>query len=205
MKPLLAALLLAAVSCMSHATDAVEQLRGFLTQTQSARGEFTQRVETKTSAVVQQSSGTFIFQRPGKFRWTYLKPYEQLIVSDGQRLFLFDKDLNQVTVKTLAAALPASPASILFGSNQFEKDFEVIDMGTRQGLQWVGAKPRGQDSTFEKIEIGFKDQRPAAMTLRDSFGQTTHLVFVRFERNAPASTDTFKFTPPQGADVLQSD
>ncbi len=205
MKHLCTALVLMAVASTSHAAGAVEQLRGFLTQTQSARGEFTQRVEAKGGgAVAQQSNGAFLFQRPGKFRWTYAKPYEQLIVSDGEKLFLFDKDLNQVTVKKLTAALPASPASILFGSNQFEKDFEVTDIGSRQGLQWISAKPRGQDSTFEKIEIGFKDQLPAAMTLRDSFGQVTTLTFIRVERNTPASADTFKFIPPQGADVLES-
>lgn len=206
MKPLSAALVMMVAVCASQAaaSGAVEQLRGFLTQTQSARGEFTQRVEGKSGAVPQQSSGLFLFQRPGKFRWTYVKPYEQLIVSDGENLFLFDKDLNQVTVKKLTAALPASPASILFGSNQFEKDFEVTDAGTRQGLQWISAKPRGQDSTFEKIEIGFKDQLPAAMILRDSFGQVTTLSFTRMERNTSASGENFKFVAPKGADILES-
>ncbi len=198
-----AALCLMTTPWVCVAAGSVDQLRGFLTQTQSARGEFTQRVESKTGAAPQQSSGAFLFQRPGRFRWTYLKPYEQLIVSDGDKLFLFDKDLNQVTVKQLAAALPASPASILFGSNQFEKDFEVTDGGARQGLEWIVAKPRGQDTTFEKIEIGFKDQLPAAMTLRDSFGQTTVLTFSKFERNPGTPADTFKFVPPKGADVLE--
>ncbi len=200
------------------ASGAVEQLRGFLAQTKSARGEFTQRVESKTESKnegkaegkttgkspisAQTSSGVFVFQRPGRFRWAYQKPYEQLMVSDGAKLFLFDKDLNQVTVKKLAAALPASPASILFGSNQFERDFEVSDAGARNGLEWIVAKPRGQDSSFEKIEIGFKDQLPAAMTLHDSFGQTTVLTFSKFERNPSVTAETFKFTPPKGADVL---
>ena len=102
-----------------------------------------------------------MFQRPGKFRWTYEKPYEQLIVADGQRLVLFDKDLNQVTIKKLQASLPSSPASILFGSNEFEKEFEVSDAGARDGLEWIVAKPRAKDTTFERIEIGFRDGLPA--------------------------------------------
>lgn len=188
------------------ASGSIEQLRGFLAQTKSARGEFTQRIEAKTqgkAARAQTSSGVFVFQRPGRFRWAYQKPYEQLMVSDGAKLFLFDQDLNQVTVKKLSAALPASPASILFGSNQFERDFEVSDAGAREGLEWIVAKPRGQDSSFEKIEIGFKDQLPAAMTLHDSFGQTTVLIFSKFERNPSVAAETFKFTPPKGADVLE--
>jgi outer membrane lipoprotein carrier protein len=181
----------------------VEQLRGFLSQTQSARGEFTQRVSGRSAAVPQQSSGAFVFQRPGKFRWTYAKPYEQVIVGDGEKLFLYDKDLNQVTVKKLASALPASPASILFGSNQFERDFEVSDSGTRDGLEWIVARPRSKDTTFESIEIGFKDNLPAAMLLRDSFGQTTSLAFSKLERNPASAADAFRFAVPKGADVLE--
>lgn len=194
------------VATAHAASGSIEQLRGFLAQTKSARGEFTQRIDLKPqgkAAAAQTSSGVFVFQRPGRFRWAYQKPYEQLMVSDGDKLFLYDKDLNQVTVKKLSAALPASPASILFGSNQFERDFEVSDGGARQGLEWIVAKPRGQDTSFEKIEIGFKDQMPVAMTLHDSFGQTTVLTFSKFERNPSVTAETFKFTPPKGADVLE--
>jgi outer membrane lipoprotein carrier protein len=189
---------------MAHAS--VEQLRAFLTQTQSARGEFTQRVAgasgSRASAVPQASSGNFVFQRPGKFRWVYAKPYEQVIVGDGQRLYLYDKDLNQVTVKKLAGALPASPASILFGSNDFERDFAVKDAGARDGLSWIEATPRAKDSPFSKIEIGFREGLPGAMRLTDSFGQVSQLAFEKVERNPKLAPDIFRFTPPQGADVL---
>jgi outer membrane lipoprotein carrier protein len=189
---------------MAHAS--VEQLRAFLTQTQAARGEFTQRVSgasgSRASAVPQASSGNFVFQRPGKFRWVYAKPYEQVIVGDGQRLYLYDKDLNQVTVKKLAGALPASPASILFGSNDFERDFAVKDAGARDGLSWIEATPRAKDSPFSKIEIGFRDGLPGAMRLTDSFGQVSQLAFEKVERNPKLAPDVFRFTPPQGADVL---
>lgn len=187
----------------AHAAG-IDQLRAFLSQTKTARGEFTQRVGSRNSPKTQNSSGTFVFQRPGRFRWTYVKPYEQVIVADGETLHLFDKDLNQVTVKKLAGAIPASPASILFGSNQFEKDFEVRDGGTRDDLEWIVATPRAKDTPFEKIEIGFRDGLPAAMQLVDSFGQTSQLRFAKVERNPAVDAQTFRFTPPAGADVLDS-
>jgi outer membrane lipoprotein carrier protein len=182
----------------------LDQLRSFLTQTNSARGDFVQRVTPRQGAKPPTAaSGQFVFQRPGKFRWTYEKPYEQLIVADGQRLVLFDKDLNQVTIKKLQASLPSSPASILFGSNEFEKEFDVSDGGVREGLEWIVAKPRAKDTTFERIEIGFRDGLPQAMLLADGFGQLTQLTFSKVERNPKLDADAFRFTPPKGADVLE--
>jgi len=182
--------------------NSLDQLRTFLTQTSSARGEFVQRVSARSGAAQPAYSGHFAFQRPGKFRWTYDKPYEQVIVADGTRLVLYDRDLNQVTIRKLGVALPSSPASILFGSNEFEQEFEVADAGARDGLEWVQAKPRAKDSTFERIEIGFKDGLPQAMRLADNFGQVTQLVFSKLERNPKLDAETFRFTPPKGADVL---
>lgn len=193
---------LALASLAAHA-GAIEQLRSFLSQTKSARGEFTQRVTSRAGATAQNSTGRFVFQRPGKFRWVYDKPYEQIIVADGDRLFLYDKDLNQVTVKKLAGAIPASPASILFGSNEFDKEFEVADAGSRDGLEWIVARPRAKDSPFERIEIGFRDGLPAAMQLTDSFGQISLLRFAKVERNPKVDAEAFRFVPPPGADVLE--
>jgi outer membrane lipoprotein carrier protein len=178
----------------------LDQLRSFLTQTMSARGEFVQRVSRNTS--VQQSSGRFVFQRPGRFRWSYEKPYEQLIIADGERLTIFDRDLNQATIRKLQAALPSSPASILFGSNDFEREFEVTELGARDGLEWVRARPKAKDTPFDRIEIGFRDGLPGGMLLVDNFGQTTTLTFSRVERNPKLEPDAFRFTPPKGADVL---
>lgn len=180
----------------------LDQLRAFLTQTTSAQGEFVQRVAARAGTAPPASSGRFVFQRPGKFRWSYDKPYEQVIVADGTRLVLYDKDLNQVTIRKLGAALPSSPASILFGSNDFDKEFEVADAGARDGLEWVQAKPRAKDSTFERIEIGFRDGLPLAMRLADNFGQVTQLTFTNVQRNPKLDADAFRFTPPKGADVL---
>jgi len=198
-----AAMLLALAAAAPARAGAVAALREFLAQTKTARGEFTQQVTRGQAQAAPPSSGTFFFERPGKFRWIYAKPYEQVLVADGERLFLYDKDLNQVTVKKVAAALPASPASILFGGNEFERDFVVTDAGTRDGIEWLKAVPRAKDSQFERIEIGFRDGAPVAMVLADSFGQVSRLAFSRFERNARLDAQLFRFVPPAGADVLE--
>ena len=199
----LAGAALGAIGIAPARAGGTEQLRSFLGQIRSARGEFTQRVGGG-DARVRTSSGSFVFQRPGRFRWTYSQPYEQVIVADGETLYLYDKDLNQVTVKRLAGTIPASPASILFGSDQFDREFEVRDAGARDGMQWIVATPRARDSAFERIEIGFRDGLPAAMLLADGFGQVSQLSFAKVERNPALDPRTFRFTPPPGADVLDS-
>jgi outer membrane lipoprotein carrier protein len=202
---LLVALLALAASLpvqTASAASAVEQMRAFLAQTRSAEGEFTQRVERGGKAVGVPSSGRFAFQRPGKFRWSTEKPYPQLIVADGAKLYLFDQDLNQVTVKSLSAAVPASPASLLFGDGALDKEFSLAESGARDGLAWLTATPRIKDSAYEKIEIGFRDGVPAAMQVRDAFGQVSFLVFSAVTRNPKIDESQFRFSPPAGADVL---
>ncbi len=186
---------------LAHA-DALDQLKSFAAQVQSARGEFTQQV-TRAGKKPQQSSGQFLFARPGKFRWTYTQPYDQVLVADGVKLFIYDKDLNQVTVRKLNNALDSSPAAILFGSQTLENVYVLKDGGNRDGLDWVEAKPKSKDSTFEKILIGLKDDQPAAMELLDNFGQSTTLKFIKFERNPALPAESFRFAPPKGADVLE--
>ncbi|HEY4037317.1 MAG TPA: outer membrane lipoprotein chaperone LolA [Burkholderiaceae bacterium] len=203
-----AAVLLACGVPVAHA-DSLQQLHEFLSQTSSARGDFSQKAgnpvggKDSASRARQQSEGSFAFSRPGKFRWSTAKPYQQTIVSDGAKLYVYDPDLNQVTVKKLKGAIPASPASILFGSNDFERDFQVSNDGERDGVQWIVAKPRSQDSSFDKIRIGFRDGLPVAMELADSFGQTTELRFSGVQRNARIDAAQFHFDPPKGADVLE--
>jgi len=206
----MAALLLVLASTGARA-EPIDQLRQFLAQTTTARGDFTQQsprpnagaAANGAAAAVMVSRGSFEFLRPGKFRWTYRTPYEQLIVSDGEHLFLFDKDLNQVSKKKLAGALPASPASILFGSNDFERDFKVQNDGSSGGIDWIRATPNGKDSLFESIRIGFQAGMPVAMQLRDSFGQSTELAFDHVQRNPALSSERFRYTPPPGVDVLE--
>ena len=182
--------------------SALEQFKTFVSGTKSARGEFTQQqVRATPGKVAPVSSGTFVFARPGKFVWTYQKPYEQLLQADGDMLYVFDKDLNQVTTRKLGNALGSSPAAILFGSNDLEKNFTLSEAGTREGLEWLDAKPKNKDTSFEQISIGLKNGVPEAMDLKDAFGQTSKLKFTNFQRNPTLAANFFKFEVPKGADV----
>jgi outer membrane lipoprotein carrier protein len=186
--------------------NGLEQFKRFVTETRSARGEFNQRMvkgEGDKLRVSSQSSGTFAFSRPGKFIWNYKKPYEQVLQSDGTNLYIHDQDLNQVTVRALGNAIGSSPAAILFGSNDLEKNFTLSDAGNKDGIDWLQAIPKTKDTNFEKIGIGLKDGIPVAMELRDSFGQISLLSFTRFEKNPSFSSNQFRFVMPKGADVLQ--
>lgn len=195
---LIAATLLIAGTASATALD---QFKSFVSGTKSARGEFTQTQVLKTKTG-KTSSGTFVFSRPGKFIWTYQKPYEQLLQADGETLYLYDKDLNQVTTRKLGGALGSSPAAILFGSNDLEKNFTLSEAGTHDGLEWLNATPKSKDTTFEQIGIGLKDGIPQAMELKDNFGQTVMLKFTSFQRNPALGPQTFKFDVPKGAEVV---
>jgi outer membrane lipoprotein carrier protein len=206
LKPILASLFAAsmALAGVAHAS-ALDQFKSFVSGTKAARGEFTQQQIRKspTSKVAPVSSGTFVFARPGKFIWTYQKPYDQLLQADGDQLYIYDKDLNQVTVKKLGNALGSSPAAILFGSNDLEKNFTLSEAGTRDGLEWLNAVPKNKDTSFEQIAIGLRDGIPQAMELKDSFGQTSVLKFKNFQRNPALAAQEFKFEIPKGADVFK--
>ena len=192
-------LLLAAGS--AHA-DALAQLRQFMDGTRSARGAFSQQVFSKSGRKPQQASGTFAFSRPGKFRWVYEKPYAQLLVGDGSKLWAWDQELNQVTTKKLGQALGSTPAAILAGDNSLDKNFVLKDAGSAEGLEWVEATPKADDSSFERIRMGFAGGQLKAMVLHDNFGQTTALQFGQMERNPAIDPAQFRFVPPKGADVV---
>lgn len=199
MKYILAAILSAAFS--AHA-GSIEKLNSFVRSTQSARAEFTQTVLDKRANATQQASGTMEFSRPGKFRWSYTRPYAQTIVGDGKKLWIYDSELNQVSVKPLDAALGSSPAALLAGSNAIERGFTLNDIGVEDGLEWLEATPKAKDTSFERIRMGFSSNTLAVMELKDSFGQTTVIRFANLQRNPKIAANTFKFTPPKGADVI---
>ena len=180
----------------------VENLKTILNQTTTAKGRFAQVVLDKNNKALQQSSGTMEFSRPGRFRWEYNKPYEQTIVGDGSRLWIYDKDLNQVTVRKLDRALGASPAALLAGSNEIEKSYALKAAGESGGLDWLEAVPRAQDTAFERIRLGFGKVGLEAMELKDQFGQTTVIKFADLERNVKIAPTSFAFTPPKGAAVI---
>jgi len=180
----------------------LERFQQFLRTTQSTTANFEQKVFDRNRKLVQESSGRFAFLRPGRFRWTYDTPFAQLIVGDGERVWVYDRDLNQVTVRRIAKALGSTPAALLAGASDVDKAFELAEGGDRDGLAWVEAKPRDKDAGFERIRLGMSVAGIEAMELVDNFGQTTLLRFTKLVRNPQIEPETFRFTPPKGADVL---
>jgi outer membrane lipoprotein carrier protein len=181
---------------------AIDRFKSFVRGTQSARGEFEQKVHDRSGRLTQESKGSFVFQRPGLFRWLYAKPIDQVIVGDGERVWIHDRDLNQVTVRKLSKALGSTPAALLAGSGDIEGAFELSEAGMRDGLEWLEAKPREREAGFERVRMGFSSSGLQAMELVDHFGQTTQLRFTHLTRNPKIDADEFRFTPPKGADVL---
>ena len=182
--------------------DSLDRFRTFLRDTQAARADFEQKVYGRDGKLTQESSGSFVFQRPGRFRWTYAKPVDQLIVGDGERVWIYDRDLNQVTVRKLSRALGSTPAALLAGASDVEKAFTLRDAGVRDGLEWLEARPKEAEAGFELVRMGFGPQGLEAMELVDNFGHTTRLRFRNVQRNPKIDPAEFRFEPPKGADVL---
>jgi outer membrane lipoprotein carrier protein len=182
--------------------SAIDRLHAFLGEMKTARATFTQTVADRNGRRTQQSSGTVALSRPGKFRWEYEKPNKQLIVGDGVRIWIYDEDLKQVTVKKMDAALGATPAALLTGSNEIERSFTLVALPSGDGLEWLEATPRASDSTFTQVRMAFDATGLARMELKDNFGHTTTIAFTKFERNAVLPNDLFVFKPPSGADVV---
>jgi outer membrane lipoprotein carrier protein len=179
----------------------LERFQSYVRTTQAARGEFTQKVYDKSGKLVQDSRGSFAFLRPGRFRWTYVKP-QQLIVGDGERVWIHDADLNQVTVRKVQRVLGATPAALLAGASDIANSFDLKEAGTKEGLEWLEARPREKEAGFELVRLGLSTGGVEAMELVDHFGQTTQLRFSAVVRNPQIDPATFRFTPPKGADVL---
>ena len=186
----------------SAQASALERFRSFVRNTQSARADFEQKVYDRSGKAVQESRGSFVFQRPGLFRWVYAKPVDQVIVGDGERVWIHDRDLNQVTVRKLSNALGSTPAALLAGSADIEKAFELSEAAARDGLEWLEAKPREREAGFERVRMGFDAEGLRAMELLDHFGQTTRLRFLNLRRNPKVDKSEFRFEPPKGTDVL---
>lgn len=191
-----------ALSLIAFAANAaaVDQLKAFMASSKTLSANFSQTVTAKNKR--ESASGVLEIARPGKFRWSYNKPYEQLIVGDGKTLWIYDTELAQVTKKSMDAALGSSPAALLAGSNEIERDYTLRDIGKRGALEWLSASPKKKENTFEAVRMGFKDNTLAEMELVDNFGNTTKLVFSNMKKNPNIAAARFKFTPPKGVDVL---
>lgn len=181
---------------------AIDQLHDFLRNTKTLKAEFAQAVIAKSGRKPQQSSGIVAISRPGKLRWEIQKPYPQLVVGDGEKIWIHDPELQQVTVRKAGQAIGGSPAALLSGSNELERNFTLKEAGESDGMAWVEATPKANDSGFERVRLGFSGSDLKAMELLDSFGQTTLVRFSRLEKNPALPASTFRFTPPAGADVV---
>jgi outer membrane lipoprotein carrier protein len=199
---LLLATLLSFLSFPALSQSSLDRFQTYVRTTQAARAEFDQKVYDRTGKLVQESKGNFAFLRPGRFRWNYAKPNPQLIVGDGERVWIYDEDLKQVTVRRLAKALGSTPAALLAGAADIEKAFDLSDAGDKDGLAWVEAKPREKEAGFERVKLGLGVSGIEAMELVDHFGQTTRLKFSSIQRNPKIDGSEFRFTPPKGVDVL---
>jgi len=201
MKRTLALAAALAVSIAAHA-DPVETLRSFVRDVKSGRAQFTQTVTSPDGVKKKVSSGSFEFARPNRFRFTYAKPFEQTIVGDGEKVWIYDADLNQVSARKLGQALGATPAALLAGGS-LERDFDLANLPSHDGLEWAEAKPKAKDGAFQSVRVGFKANELAALEIIDSFGQKSVLRFSGFAANVPIAAETFRFTVPAGADVIE--
>jgi len=199
---LAAAFLLSALLALPARADGLEKLREFFSSTQSLSANFHQVVRDAQKRKVQEVYGSMRLQRPGKFRWDYSKPFVQHIIGDGKKVWLYDPELNQVTVRDMDQALGSSPAALLAGGKDLEENFLLTYQERGDGVEWVLATPKGKDSGFERVAVGFKDGALYAMALHDSFGHTTLIRFYDVVVNPKLPAGSFNFTPPANADVV---
>ena len=182
--------------------DGVTSLKEFFSNTSSMRARFHQEVDDNKGRKVQEVDGTMQLQRPDKFRWDYSKPYEQQIISDGKQVFLYDTELQQVTIRELSKALGSSPAAMLAGGEVVEKSFTLKNATRKDGLAWVLALPKDKDSGFDRVLLGFKAEKLRKMEMYDSFNHVTLITFDDVERNPTLQDATFLFITPKGVDVV---
>jgi outer membrane lipoprotein carrier protein len=182
--------------------DAVDTLRAFVRDVKTGKAAFTQTVTSPDGARKKLSSGEFEFARPNRFRFSYTKPYEQLIVADGAKVWIFDTDLNQVSSRQLGQALGSTPAALLAGG-ALEADFTLANQPSAGGVDWALATPKAKDGPFQSMRVGFRGAALVAVEITDSFGQRSVLQFSGFVPNPALVAERFRFTVPPGADVIE--
>jgi outer membrane lipoprotein carrier protein len=200
--PLALALAAVLAAPWAVAAEPVETLRSFVRDVKSGHADFTQTVTSPDGVRKKTSSGSFDFARPNRFRFAYAKPFEQTIVGDGEKVWIYDADLNQVSSRKFGQALGATPAALLAGGS-LERDFDLASLPAKDGLEWAEAKPKAKDGAFQAVRVGFKGGELAALEIIDSFGQKSLLRFNGFTANAPVNAEAFRFKVPPGADVIE--
>jgi len=194
--------LMLSVSAITHAATGKQRLHDFFSDVSAVRADFKQQVLGKDKQNLQETSGQMLLLRPGRFRWDYKKPYEQQIISNGKKVWLYDVDLEQVTVKTVDGVLGSTPALLLSSDTPIEQNFTINELGEEQNLQWVELLPLQKESGFERLVLAFDDVNLVSMELHDAFGQLTRLLFNNIERNPVIDPEKFDFIPPKDVDVI---
>lgn len=183
--------------------DGLAQLEAFLEGAGSLRAEFRQDVVDGNGDVVETASGRVVLKRPGRFRWDYLVPYQRVVVADGQRLWLYEADLEQVTVRPLTQGLGETPAALLTGERDILERFEHVSSWSGDELSWVRLKPRTADSDFDSVAIGFAGSKPVRFELQDRLGQLTRIHLSKVQVGTVVADAEFRFEPPAGVDVIR--
>jgi len=188
-----------AVSSQAATNDA---LHAFFTDVRSFKAEFEQTVFDENLRPLQATAGTMALERPGRFRWDYAKPYEQHIVGDGEKVWIYDVDLEQVTVRSQQEALGDTPAQLLSTTEPLEANFDITPLGEQKGVMWFQLVPKVAESQFQRVRLGFDEQMLVRMELEDGLGSTTLLEFHDPKRNVALDKTLFRFEPPPGVDVV---
>jgi outer membrane lipoprotein carrier protein len=199
--PVLLIALIASLSMPAWAEDAEQRLKTALKNMDNLSAEFKQTLLDEDKNIVQQSSGTLALQRPGKFAWIYTEPFEQRIIADGSELWVYDVELDQVTVKPMDESISNAPIMILMKESDVTQQFNIIEVGQRKFLFWVELEPQAKDLEYQRIFIGLEGGNVRAMELQDQFGQSTQIVFDNLRVGVVHNPATFKFVPPEGVDV----
>ena len=199
---LLLCLLSMAPLSMVQAADGQELLKHFLTGLKTLQANFQQELEQPDKGETYHSSGTFYLKRPGQLRWEYDPPNNQLIVADGDRIWLYDKELDQVSHRSQKAALEGTPAQLLSNTGPLDQHFRIKDLGVEEGLNWVELLPKDKDSQFHSVRLALTDKELVRMVMVDNFGQTTRFLFTHEQRNPPLDSKLFDFIPPPAVDLI---
>lgn len=191
-----------------HAANAeiapIEQLKSFLAKTASLTADFKQVTLNENGLATQTSHGLFYLSRPGKFRWSYKAPFEQEIVSNKGKVWFYDADLEQVTIKKLDESLGSTPALLLSGEIALEENFKLQQQGIDEEMQWIKLSPKNEDSGFNYILIGMQGASIGGMELSDNFGQLTRIYFLNVRQNPVLAGSVFEFKAPEGVDVFEN-
>jgi outer membrane lipoprotein carrier protein len=200
--PILSLLLLVCVVPSAMAADGVQQFKAFMQDLHTLQASFRQTIQQPEDDTVYANNGVFYLKRPGQLRWEYEDPATQVIVADGNRIWLHDLELEQVSHRSQKAALKGTPAQLLSGTTPVEKDFELLDQGQSNGISWIELRPKDKEAQFVKVRLGLADNQLQRMEMYDSFGQITRFIFYDMQRNPELSSELFVFVPPPQIDLI---